>query len=128
MNKSPKIAEMFNCNLCNYTCSKKSEWYRHSLTSKHKNRTNLDNLEPKIAEIFNCKTCYKTYTARNSLWYHEKKCSNQAINLNETNTVIENDVNLKELFKLQLNENKELKDMILEQSKLMMENIFLLIR
>jgi hypothetical protein len=35
--------------------------------------------------------------------------------------VIENDVNLKELFKLQLNENKELKDMILEQSKLMME-------
>ena len=97
MNKSPKIAENFNCNLCNYICSKKSEWYRHSLTSKHKNRTNLDNLEPKIAEIFNCKTCYKTYTARNSLWYHEKKCSNQAIILNETNTIIENDVNLKEL-------------------------------
>ena len=91
------------------------------ITTLNKNRTNLDNLEPKIAEIFNCKTCYKTYTARNSLWYHEKKCSNQAINLNETNTVIENDVNLKELFKLQLNENKELKDMILEQSKLMME-------
>ena len=121
MNKSPKIAGIFNCNVCNYTCSKKSEWDRHSLTSKHKNRTNLDNLEPKIAEIFNCKICYKTYTARNSLWYHEKKCSNQVINLNETNTVIENDVNLKELFKLQLNENKELKDMILEQSKLMME-------
>ena len=49
--------------------------------------------------FFNCKICYKTYTARNSLWYHEKKCSIQTINLNETNTVIENDVNLKELFK-----------------------------
>jgi hypothetical protein len=46
---------------------------KHTLTSKHKNRTKLNG---KLAEnfMFTCSRCEKTYKARNSLWYHEKKC------------------------------------------------------
>ena len=36
---SPKLANMFICECCDYTCSKKSEWIRHTATSKHINAT-----------------------------------------------------------------------------------------
>ena len=32
----------------------------------------------KKSQEFICKYCSKTYKARNSLWYHEQKCSDQA--------------------------------------------------
>ena len=75
MKKTPKNTEKKNCEFCNFTCFKISEWNRHILTSKHKNRTNLNDLLPKNAEnIFTCQICNKTYKARNSLWYHKQKC------------------------------------------------------
>jgi hypothetical protein len=107
----------FYCKKCDYTTCKKNDYSKHILTSKH---LNVDQCLPKVAKIRICE-CGKEYSCKQSLSIHKKKCSYQNINLNEKNTIIENDVNLKELFKLQLNENKELKDMILEQSKLMME-------
>ena len=74
MNKSPKIAKFFECEKCDYSCSKKSEWNRHMLTRKHKNRTNRTKNIQKISnEKFICE-CGKSYNARNSLWYHKKKC------------------------------------------------------
>jgi hypothetical protein len=78
MKKTPKNAELFKCEKCNFVCCKDSEWNRHLLTSKHKNRTFLNNLEPKSAEnSFTCQNCNKTYKARNSLWYHKQKCLQQ---------------------------------------------------
>jgi hypothetical protein len=120
MKKSPKIAKEFNCESCDYICCKQSDWDKHVLTSKHNFRTNSNKFEPKESEEFFCKNCNKKYTARNSLWYHEKKCLVTPINKQE-NISIGNMSDFKELFKLQLNENKELKDMIMEQSKMMME-------
>jgi hypothetical protein len=77
MNKIPKNADKFYCDLCQFVCSKESNFNKHILTSKHKNRTNLNSLEQINANTnhkFICKTCNKEYKARNSLWYHEKKC------------------------------------------------------
>ena len=73
-----KNAEKIVCKICDFQCSKQSDWSRHILTRKHKNRTNLNNLEQKNAENngFTCKSCDKHYKARNSLWYHEQKCTN----------------------------------------------------
>jgi len=73
MIKTPKNAEKFTCNICNFKCSKKSDFNRHIMTAKHKNRTNRTEKTPKNAEIFECE-CGKVYKARNSLWYHKKKC------------------------------------------------------
>jgi len=75
MKKTPKNADIFECKKCTFKCCKESDWDRHVLTSKHKNRTNLNKKTPKNAEnIFTCQNCNKTYNARNSLWYHKQKC------------------------------------------------------
>ena len=50
MEKMPKNAEKFSCEKCNFICSKKSNFEMHLLTSKHKNRTELNVLEPTLAK------------------------------------------------------------------------------
>ncbi len=78
MNLSPKIAKTNICISCDYKCSKKSDYYNHLNTLKHKNRTKLNNLDQNniglSPKLFACKFCNKSYKARNSLWYHENKC------------------------------------------------------
>ena len=81
--KEPIIySNLRQCSICNFTCYKKSEWDRHNNTAKHKTRTNLNKIEqktPKSAEfVFVCQKCNKGYNARNSLWYHNKKCKENA--------------------------------------------------
>ena len=39
-NKTPKNAKTFYCENCDFGCSKKSDYSRHLLTSKHKILTN----------------------------------------------------------------------------------------
>mgnify|MGYP003634605770 CR=1 FL=1 len=72
MKKSQKSPKSFLCEICDYnTCSAK-DYNKHISTRKHHFRTFLNKKSPKIPE-FLC-DCGKTYTARNSLWYHKKKC------------------------------------------------------
>jgi hypothetical protein len=71
---SHKVANQFVCELCNYNCYKKSDIDKHKLTAKHINRTNRTENSHKPNEIFAC-DCGKVYKARNSLWYHKKKCT-----------------------------------------------------
>jgi len=76
MEKLPKTANLFTCNICDFKCYKQSNYDKHLLTTKHKNRIQLNNLETKNAKkMFVCEKCNKEYTVRNSLWYHEKKCN-----------------------------------------------------
>ena len=77
MEKLPKIPKTFCCENCDYITSSCKDYNKHLLTSKHLNRTNLEQKIPKIPKIpknFSCKFCNKYYKARNSLWYHEQKC------------------------------------------------------
>ena len=76
MNSNAEYAYKFNCKECDFICCKLSDWNRHLTTRKHKDRTNLNGKTPKIATAcFKCKKSNKEYKARNSLWYHEKKCT-----------------------------------------------------
>jgi hypothetical protein len=108
MKKESENAEKFLCEECDFVCSKKSNYNKHISTLKHKNRTNLNILELKNAEkcqTYNCKKCDKSYSARNSLWYHEKKC----------NIISEEDEPTdKELIMMLIKENSELKHMVLD--------------
>ena len=121
MDKMPKNAKEFICKDCDFICYKKSNYDIHILTSKHKNRTNPSILEQKMlndSEVFICKKCDKSYKARNSLWYHEKKCNS---NCSYENTIIDNKNDetqeLKEFMKYLMNENSEMKTMMLEVIK-----------
>jgi hypothetical protein len=117
MNKMPKNAEMFMCSFCNFACSKISNYNKHILTLKHKNRTNLNFIEQNKNGIFSCKYCNKTYNARNSLWYHEKKCTPSALNAEKNAEDDNNNVNEKNLIMTLLQQNNQLQNHIIELCK-----------
>ena len=71
----PKNAKTYECIKCNFICSKESNYNKHLLTAKHKNRTNIEQKNAKQCQTkFTC-DCGKEYTARNSLWYHKQRCT-----------------------------------------------------
>ena len=94
MKNTPNYAENFCCEYCDFKCCKQSDYDRHILTRKHKNRTNMGNIEQGFtpSTIFTCKNCNKEYKARTSLWYHEKKCKSTSLLIKkDSNIIVEND-------------------------------------
>ena len=108
--KNPAI---FYCKICDYTCSKQSQWDRHINTRKHKNvdklLTNVDILGPK--KVHTC-YCGKIYSHRQSLSIHKKKCKNNEDSENSEDS--ENIDKKDELINYLIKENKEFKNLILE--------------
>ena len=79
MRKVRDSSTIYNCVDCSYTTVRKSQYDRHILTAKHKNRTNRTFIEQQTSGCFTC-DCGKKYKARNSLWYHKQKCPSQGQN------------------------------------------------
>ena len=94
MKKAPKNANEFYCENCNFICSKKSDYTRHLNTAKHKNRTILNTKAPKNATKYLCE-CGKEYKARNSLWYHKKKCTHESMIVEQ---VVKEEIDYKSLL------------------------------
>jgi hypothetical protein len=122
MEKPQKNAEKIQCELCNFKCSKQSDWDRHVITRKHQNRTNENIIHSKNAIKFTCGYCNKNYNARNSLWYHQKKC-NQNITQDDTTNKDEDFVFDKEFVMTILKQNKEVIQQNSELKNMMMEFI-----
>ena len=119
------------CSICDFECSKQSDYARHITTAKHIRRTNTNYFtqENAIINLFTCH-CGKEYKHQSSLWNHKKKCSQITID----NSVLENtftptiepsgntmqllDVNI--VLEL-LKQNQEFKELLIEQNKQMME-------
>jgi len=73
-----KNAEIFYCLICDFKCSRQSNYDKHILTRKHKNTdkilTNTDKKNAENAENnFMC-NCGKKYKHRQSLFNHKKIC------------------------------------------------------
>ena len=123
----PKNAENFYCEKCNFNCSKKSNYDTHILTAKHINRTKMAETEHYNAEHkFTC-GCGKVYRARNSYWYHKKKCKGTPKPIKDNTADIPSDtipqnppVDMTMVFEL-LKQNQEFKEMMIEQHKRMTE-------
>ena len=110
MSKSQKIPQQYTCNICDYfTCNIK-DYNKHINTLKHINRTNNNNLEHQKPKQYYCKKCNKIYGARNSLWYHEQKCTiNKDIPYNMN---CDNKMNKDELILQLLKQNSELLELM----------------
>ena len=69
---------IYNCEKCDFTCYKKSEWERHIETKKHIKTVNnaLNNDKNAEIESLTCKNCNKFYKCRTGLWRHHKKYEN----------------------------------------------------
>jgi len=109
MEKSQKIPQEYNCIDCHYITFSFKDFNKHLNTTKHMNRTKLNDLEQNVSENpkqYKCKICNKCYKARNSLWYHEQKCNIQNTKHDEPTD--------KELIMLLIKENSELKNMVMK--------------
>ena len=123
--KTPKSAKILECVLCDFVCSKTSDYNRHRLTRKHEKRVNGDafvTLGVKSNVLYKCDKCSKEYSSRNGLWCHTKKCAhNNAMLMNKTRDIIVNDTNdinsLTNLVLEVVKQNQELTKQIIELSK-----------
>jgi hypothetical protein len=112
------------CENCNYSTLKKSQYYKHLHTEKHKRITNL----PITDTIHKC-NCGKIYKHKPSLYNHKRKCNfvsdtdkSASIVNNTPNTVsniidVSNNTMILELIKQNntiMLENKELKNLIID--------------
>jgi hypothetical protein len=110
-----KYIKIFSCKICDFECSKKGDYNRHTLSDKHTIRSNTNKITSITSKIYTCE-CNKIYKHASSLWNHKKKC-------NFTDVKTSNDKELKELKELkeQMNkittQNKELHQAVMELSK-----------
>ena len=119
MNPNAENANKFRCEDCDFECCKLSDWNRHLTTRKHRNRTNLNEKTPKnAAAIFKCKKCNKEYKARNSLWYHENKCT--LVTETQYDGIIDRLLTDNQRIS---RDNAELRNLIVDQTKITSETI-----
>jgi hypothetical protein len=110
--KHQKNATNYECELCDFKCSKQSEWNRHIMRPKHLNNLQMmknDNIKPAILnEHFTC-DCGNIYNFKSGLYRHKKKCTKNAQNVLANESVNEIVIKL-------INQNKELQQMLLDQN------------
>ena len=71
-----KPSVFFQCEPCDFTCSKKSNYSKHLATHKHLSAFSVtagDNKKTVLPQ--ECATCHKIYRSRNGLWKHKKICT-----------------------------------------------------
>ena len=110
-NITSNTSNMFECNFCDFKCSKKGDYKRHIITAKHKKAINANNItlitSPKE---YNCE-CGKHYKHVTSLYKHKKNCSYKECN---NKIIVSNDSSeLKTMLLQVIKENKELQKTIL---------------
>jgi regulator of replication initiation timing len=123
-----KEVKLFQCEICDFTSSKISNYKAHLLSSKHKKNdkmmTSDDKKTAKEAEpIFTCE-CGKEYKHRQGLWKHKKICSEPF----ETNQIISENAptdepTLKEMFLKVVEQNQAILLENQEMRKLLSETI-----
>ena len=120
-----KKHQIFECQSCDFKCSKKGDWKRHTMTSKHKKTSEANDLDVfgdnftsnYIQTNYTCEVCNKKYNSRNGIWKHKNsgKCNIDCDD--KIMKPIDND-----LILLLIKENSELKSMMIDQQNKMMES------
>jgi hypothetical protein len=105
---SPKLPKLFICVSCDYTAHHKGDFNKHNLTSKHKKMCQMiknDNEKSQKSQNKIICSCGKEYKFSSGLTRHKKKCGN-----NQSNSILEI-----------LQDNKEFKELLIEQNKKIIE-------
>ena len=114
-NKSNKIdiqpSSLFYCEKCEYKCSKKRDYEKHTLTQKHISRETSNNII-KNEKKYEC-NCGKYFSHRQGLHVHRKSCKNNkgidtATFLSVQNYAEENNKEFKEYALELIKQNGEL--------------------
>ena len=115
------------CETCDYKSSRKSQYERHLMTTKHKMTTEgLQNGLQKVPKSSkNVCECGKEFSNRQNLYRHKKKCEskpeNITITVEEPEPHLGNNQYSGDLILELLKQNQEFKELIIEQNKQMLE-------
>jgi bifunctional DNA-binding transcriptional regulator/antitoxin component of YhaV-PrlF toxin-antitoxin module len=105
--------QKFVCETCNYYTNKKSSYEKHISTIKHQKLCEKKSrIIITVQKLFECELCGKGFNARNSLWYHKKKCRvhNEVVDVSNVDNMDNTVVHL-------MKENGELKKLLNERSE-----------
>ena len=114
-NLKQKSSDIFLCKTCDYSTSRKSQYERHLLTSKHflkQNGTNHANLNN---QIYICK-CSHSFNSRTTLWRHKKNCG-----IVQSKDDLNEQIKQKQMIEYLLKENSEFKQLMIDQNKQLLE-------
>ena len=120
--KMPKNAICFECKICDFKCIKNSNYIKHLATDKHKRLTHVDKMFPEIhknsdyfiEKCYKC-DCGKEYSHRQSLSLHKKKCKSKEEVQHKIPIISQ------EMVMEILKQNDDLKNLLMDQNKQMME-------
>jgi hypothetical protein len=101
----------FICKLCDFECSKKSDWERHIVRAKHI-RIQQDTEKTQKTPKHKCSRCNNIYKYHSGLWKHSKTCNSNSTE-NITMSIDENSNS----SHANLSDNKDLKNLMLELVK-----------
>lgn len=104
----------YECVVCDYTTNNKYDYQKHNKTTKHTERmiAHKQQLQTDCAEQYVCGGCDKSYKTRSGLSYHKLRCSK----INEDGSLASSP-NVDHPIAELLNQIKELKDVVAEQTK-----------
>jgi hypothetical protein len=113
-----ELKSKYFCEKCNFSSKKNSNFLLHLQTKKHKNKTENIATNNIKQQKYIC-GCNKEFKTNSGLWKHKKKCQNQnTINpVEEKQEEEKQEVNSKELILTLLNQNKDLKDLLISQQE-----------
>jgi hypothetical protein len=118
---SPKLANIFQCELCDYSTSKSNDYSKHLSTPKHKKNendsemiVNIKKNSPKLAKTYTC-YCGNIYKYDSGYYRHKKKCLKKQEENNEP--IEEVELNDKNLILTLIQQNNELQKQMLEVIK-----------
>ena len=122
MFSNPKNSEKlcdYSCEKCHFNTCNKNDYNRHLKTKKHiSNGLQSFSMEKTQKNSYTC-DCGKTYKDNSGLWRHKKKCNDgEKISLDIEEIPKSDEINeLKEFMKYLMQENSEMKNMMMEVIK-----------
>jgi hypothetical protein len=117
--KNAKNVTKYICEKCDFKSSNKTDYNRHLLTAKHKylqNSYEKDEEDENGKKLFKC-ICGKGYKHRQSLYTHQTKCNYE----HKPITGKLSEELITKFMYTQLEENKELRNILLEQNSKIIE-------
>jgi hypothetical protein len=112
----------FICEICDFKCSKQSNYDIHILTRKHLGYIDDIKKMQKKSKESSCSECGKKYKHYSGLWRHKKICNKEILpeNIviqNDPEKVIAQDSSNNDIIQVLLKENSDFKSMLIEMMK-----------
>jgi hypothetical protein len=114
--KSQKITTKYECKCCDYYTSRSTDFNKHLATDKHRKRqmdSKVATMDSEKSQTYQC-ICKNIYKYESGYYKHKKKC---IVTVDKPVS----EPSEKELILLLLKDNKALQELVIEQSKNMME-------